>query len=140
MSLYLIIQTPRCPSSSSPSGLVHQGCYSSHPISPSSPFFLNFVSSQTHRHILHKISKLTLENTASLSPTNHLHNCSSGWCAQRSFTLFSAAVILPSFPSCRQVGNIFLNQNSCLILSAASSSCLQAVTDSCLHLVVITAA
>lgn len=137
MSLYLIIQTPRCPSSSSPSGLVHQGCHSSHPISPSSPFVFILFS---HRHILHKISKLTLENTASLSPTNHLHNCSSRWCAHQSFTLFSAAVILPSFPPCRPVGNILLNQNCCLILSAASSSCLQAVSDSCLHLVVITAA
>lgn len=137
MFLYLIIHTRHCPSSSSPSGLVQQGCYISHPISLPSPFFLF-----SQRHILQKISKLTGEyltggwTEKSLSQSNHLHSRSSRWCSHQSFTLFSAAVILPTFPS-RQVWNIFLNQNFASS-SAASPSCLQAVSDSCLHLVIIT--
>lgn len=38
-----------------------------------------------HRHILQKISKLTLENNGSLSQSNHLHNCTS----RTGFSLYS---------------------------------------------------
>lgn len=134
MSLYLILHTQRCPSIGSPSGLVHQGCYSSHSISPPSPFFSSFLQ----RHILQNISKQTLENNIALFQSNHLSNCTSRWWAHQSFTLFSPAVILPSFPSCLQAGNMFLNQNCWIILSAASFSCLQALTNSCLHLGIAT--
>lgn len=101
------------------------------------PFFFLTLS---QRRVLQTISKMTLENNVSLSRSNHLQDCTSVWRARQFFTLFSVAVVSPSLPSCFRVGNTFLNQNSCLILSLASSSRLQAVTDSFLHLVVITTA
>lgn len=48
-----------------------------------------------------------MENNVSLSQSNHLQNCTSHWWAHQSFTLLSAAVILPSLPSCCQVREHF---------------------------------
>lgn len=124
---------------SSPAALVHQSCWGSSQ-HLTTFFALFFFLTLSQRRVLQTISKMTLENNVSLSRSNHLQDCTSVWRARQFFTLFSVGVGSPPLPSCFRVGNTFLNQNSCLILSLASSSRLQAVTDSFLHLVVITTA
>lgn len=124
MSLYLIINSAACRSARSPAALVHQTHNKPHHL-------LLFCFSQ--RHIQQSISTWVWRIMHHfLSPASLTTAPATG-----AHTPVPGCVF---FTSCCQVRNLFQNLNSCLIPSPTSSSCLQAVTDSCPDLDVITTA